>query len=130
MARFTPCPPPSTSKPSPAPLDETWRANLIASRIRSLLQTYDAVIHTDPDELLIPDPARWPNLQVWARSNPPPVVTAFGLDVQHIPSNEPTLDPTQPIASQRTWLRFSAAMCKPVWTQCSLHWCSGFHSAD
>ena len=113
-----------------APLDEAWRATFIASRAHTLLQTYDAVIHTDADELLIPDPAHWPSLRAWAGSKPPATVTAVGLDVQHIPNEEPRLDPDQPIADQRRWLRFSAAMCKPVFTQRPIQWSPGFHSAS
>ncbi len=111
-------------------LDEEWRAGVIASRVTRLLQDYDAVFHTDADELLVADPARWCSLAGWASEDQPAVVTAAGFDVQHIPGAEPALDPTQPMAQQRTWLRFSASMCKPAFTRRTLRWSPGFHSAD
>lgn len=113
-----------------SPLDEEWRRDLVADRVKSLLVTYDAVIHTDVDELLIADPARWDGLQSWAKAGPPPVVTAIGLDLQHIPTDEPPLDPARSLYTQRRWVRFAAAMCKPAWVTRTVDWSPGFHSSD
>ncbi len=112
------------------PLDETWRAAFISNRAEHLLRTYDAVIHTDADELLVADPAAFPNLTTMIAATAAPVLTAIGLDLQHRPALEPGLDLTKPIAEQRQWLRFAASMCKPAIIRRPVRWSPGFHSAD
>ncbi len=113
-----------------SPLDEEWRLQTITAQVITLLQTYDAVIHTDADEILIADPARWTGLRAWATAGPPDVVTAIGLDVQHLPDQEPALDLTHPLGTQRRWVRFASAMCKPAWVRRPVTWSPGFHSSD
>ena len=112
------------------PLDETWRAATIARRAEALLQTYDAVLHTDTDELAVADPARFPDLPTLIEATRIPVLTAIGVDVQHCPHDEPALDLASPLGPQRRWLRFAAAMCKPALIRRPVTWCPGFHSCD
>ena len=111
-------------------LDEGWRAAAVAEEVRRLLRRYDAVIHTDVDELLVADPARYAGLLDFADAVPEPVVTAVGLDLHHLPGEEPALDPARPIGAQREWVRFSAAMCKPVLVRRAVEWAPGFHCCD
>ena len=111
-------------------LDEAWRASVIADEVRALLRRYDAVIHTDVDELLVADPACYAGLLNFADAVPEPVVTAVGLDLHHLPEEEPALDPARPIGAQREWVRFSAAMCKPVLVRRAVEWAPGFHCCD
>ncbi len=111
-------------------LDEAWRAAVIAEEVRALLRHYDAVIHTDVDELLVADPAHYAGLLDFADAVPEPVVTAVGLDLHHLPEEEPALDPLLPIGAQRQWVRFSAAMCKPVLVRRAVEWAPGFHCCD
>ena len=111
-------------------LDETWRAAVIAEEVRGLLRHYDAVIHTDVDELLVADPACYTGLLDFADAVPEPVVTAVGLDLHHLPEEEPALDPARPLGVQREWVRFSAAMCKPVLVRRAVEWAPGFHCCD
>lgn len=113
-----------------SPADEAWRVAVIADEVRSLLRHYDAVIHTDVDELLIADPAHHAGLRAFAAAVADPVVTAIGLDLQHIPDHEPPLDPAQPIGTQRQWVRFSAALCKPALVRRTPEWAPGFHCCD
>ena len=113
-----------------APLDEAWRAAYVSARVGRLLQTYDAVIHTDADELLVADPEVFPTLRALIEATQVPVLTAIGLDVQHRPGEEPALDLERPIAAQRRWVRFAASMCKPAVVRRAVTWSPGFHSAD
>ena len=113
-----------------SPLDDAWRVSQVAAVAAELLQRYDAVIHTDADELLLADPALYPDLRAYAAAVPHPVVTAIGLDVQHLPDEEAALDPLAPFGPQREWVRFSAAMCKPALVRRPVAWSPGFHCCD
>ena len=111
-------------------LDEGWRAAVIADEVRALLRHYDAVIHTDVDELLVADPVHYAGLLDFADAVEEPVVTAVGLDLHHLPDAEPALDMARPLGMQREWVRFSAAMCKPVLVRRAVEWAPGFHCCD
>ncbi len=111
-------------------LDEHARAVLVAQRAAELLERYDAVIHSDADELVLADPLKFKSLQEFADENSEDVVTAAGLDVQHLPGEEAALDPALGIGGQRSWLRFSAAMCKPAFVRRRVQWAPGFHSCE
>ena len=113
-----------------SPLDDAWRVEQVRAVVAELLGRYDAVIHTDADELLLADPALYPDLRAYAAATPHPVVTAIGLDVQHLPDEEPALDLLQPFGAQRKWVRFSAAMCKPALVRRAVAWAPGFHCCD
>ena len=113
-----------------SPLDDAWRVEQVAAVVQELLGRYDAVVHTDADELLVADPARYPDLRACAAAARHPAVTAIGLDVQHLPEEEPALDPHAPFGPQRRWVRFSAAMCKPALVRRAVHWAPGFHCCD
>ncbi len=113
-----------------SPLDEVWRVEQVGAAVKDLLSRYDAVIHTDTDELLLADPAQYPDLRAFAEATPHPVVTAIGLDVQHLPDDEPALDPAASFGPQRSWVRFSAAMCKPALVRHPVAWAPGFHCSD
>jgi hypothetical protein len=110
-------------------LDEDARAVVVSDCVRALLQRYDAVVHTDADELLVADPLHYADLTAYA-ADAPVVATAVGLDLQHLPDEEAALDAGRPLGSQRRWVRFSAAMCKPALVRAPVQWRPGFHSCD
>lgn len=111
-------------------LDEDRRAARIGARVEALLGEYDAVVHSDVDELVVADPGRFADLRDYAAHTRETVVTAAGFDVQHLPGEEPALDPSRPIGAQRGWVRFSAAMCKPAFVRRAVRWSPGFHTCD
>ncbi|WP_419728997.1 glycosyltransferase family 2 protein [Lichenicola sp.] len=114
-----------------SPQDDTRRCGFVSDFCASLLNWYDAVIYTDVDELLVPDPAAYPSLLAFAATvRADEVVTALGFDVVQVPDLEPSLDWGQPIGPQRDWLRFSSAMCKPVLIRRRAAWAPGFHCID
>ena len=110
-------------------LDEDARAAVVSDCAAVLLRRYDAVVHTDADELLIADPGRFEDLRAYA-AVAPEVTTAVGLDLQHLPDEEAALDPALPLGGQRRWVRFSAAMCKPALVKRPVRWRPGFHGCD
>ncbi len=114
-----------------SPQDDAVRTGFIADFCASLLSWYDAVIYTDVDELLVADPDAAPSLPAFAAGLAAgAVVTAIGLDVIHVPDEEPALDWSRPLGRQRLWARFSSAMCKPVLIRRRVAWAPGFHCID
>jgi hypothetical protein len=111
-------------------LDEEERAVRMSDRAAKLLEHYDAVVHADVDELVLADPRRYRDLRAFAAAAAGEVVTAVGLDVQHLIREEAPFDPGRPIGAQRHWVRFSAAMCKPVFIRRPVRWAPGFHWCD
>ncbi len=113
-----------------SPHDDVRRAAFMVSFASSLLAYYDWVIHTDVDEIVIADPEDYSNLTAYCAAEERDTVTAAGFDVQHIPSIEQDLDVLQSIGHQRSWVRFTSAMCKPVLTRKLIKWSPGFHTSD
>ncbi len=113
-------------------LDEEERAARMSARAADLLGRYDAVVHADVDELVLADPRRYRDLRAYAaaRGVAGEVITAVGLDVQHLVGEEGPFEPERPIGGQRRWVRFSAAMCKPVFVRRAVRWAPGFHWCD
>jgi hypothetical protein len=113
-----------------SPHDDERRARFVGKTVAGLLEYYDWVIYSDVDELLVADPARFADIPAFCAHAAGAVVTAIGLDVQHVPGLEPAFDPARPVGAQRGWVRFTSAMCKPALTRRPLTWSPGFHSAD
>jgi hypothetical protein len=113
-----------------SPHDDPRRASFISSMVKGLLEYYDWVIHTDVDELVLADPAIYPDLPSFCGQIEIDTVTTIGFDIQHVPELEAPLIPRRPVGEQRSWVRFTSAMCKPVLTKKPLAWSPGFHCAD
>ena len=113
-----------------SPHDDAKRADFIATFIAALLNYYDWVIHTDVDEIVLADPALHADLPAFCATLTADCINAVGLDFQHVPALEADFDHTLPVGQQRSWVRFTSAMCKPVLTRRPLKWAPGFHSAN
>jgi hypothetical protein len=59
-------------------LDEDQRANFVSRFQASLLCYYDAVIFTDVDEMLVPNPTKFSGLFDFVQQKAAPVMTALG----------------------------------------------------
>lgn len=112
------------------PLDEDVRLLRITEAVAGLLSCYDWVVHSDVDELVLADPRHFPTLAHYAASEPAPAARAIGLDLHHLPEEEPPLDPAAPLGGQRRWVRFSASMCKPALVREIVRWTRGFHASE
>lgn len=113
-----------------SPHDDVKRALFMSSIVEGLLEYYDWVIHTDVDEIVLADPAQHADLPEFCASLQADTITAIGLDVQQVPSQEAPLVAGCRFGEQRSWVRFTSAMCKPVLTRKPLLWSPGFHCAD
>jgi hypothetical protein len=110
--------------------DEYAKTNFINCLQQGLLNYYDAVIYTDADELVVPDPALYPDLNVYLEKNPRDYASCVGLNIIHILTLEDPLDIAQPIMQQRRYARFLSATCKPSVSRVPMNWAPGFHCSE
>lgn len=113
-----------------SPQDEKQRVEAISAFVAYLLHYYETVIYTDIDELVVPHPVHYSGLVDFCKQSQDPIVTAIGLNVQHLVGIEPNFDPSRPVLAQRTYVRFVSPMCKPLVTREPIRWNRGFHSAN
>lgn len=113
-----------------APFSDRQRQWMVTVLSRVLLSRFDALIYSDCDEIIIPDPQIAPSLAAYADrfvADPDAeIVTCIGLNVLHHP-DEPELDPARPILGQRRHVEFAAGFCKPLLMKVALQWTNGFH---
>jgi hypothetical protein len=110
--------------------DETSKTEFIAHLHRGLLYYYDAVIYTDCDELLVPDPHLYSDLSDYLQKSEREYVSCIGLNIQHIITWEQPLNLERPILSQRKYAKFRSAACKTLISRVPIRWLPGFHCCD
>ena len=108
--------------------DNRRRADFVQDFTRALLRYYDAVLFTDVDELVRPDPAEHATLSDYAAAHPQPVTTAICMNLVHRMHVEGRFEPAQPLGPQRGYAFPAAAMCKPVLIREPIAWTRGFHT--
>lgn len=110
---------------APFATHKTTIANKLAA---GLLEMFDAVLFTDVDEFIVPDPRRYAGLVEYLEKNPDePVLAPTGLNLVHVVGNEPPLDPDQPLLDQRRHVKFVGRMCKPAIKRVPVRWANGTH---
>lgn len=110
--------------------DEIAKTNLMSSFHAGLTSIFDAVIITDCDEILAPDPARYTDLNDYIAKVDFKYVNAIGIDILHIITEELPLDLARPILSQRRFGRFHAPECKHLLSRIPIKWLPGLHSSN
>lgn len=107
---------------------EHARMQVVNGIALGLLAVYDAVIFTDVDEFLIPDPDQYPTLIDFLAARPErDVLAPLGLNVLHHVHVEPDLVPDQPILGQRRFAKFVPLMCKPSIKRVPANWVGASH---
>jgi hypothetical protein len=113
-----------------SPYDPQLQSTFNSKFCSSLLCWYERVLYSDVDEIVLPDPAVATTLMEYCGLPLPDVVTAIGLNIQHVPSIEGRIDLSGPITLQRSWVLPSSSMCKPLLISRDIRWPGGSHSAD
>ena len=111
-------------------LDEDQRAAWVSNIQSDLLHSYDAVVFSDVDEFVVPDPKHYSGLIGFVQNMRGPFANCIGLDPLHIPDTEGEIDIGLPILAQRRYVRFSSWACKPLVSTIPLRWSPGFHRCD
>lgn len=112
------------------PYDPTRQTTFNAGFCSTLLQYYDYVLYSDVDEFVVPDPKVASTIPEYCRRPLPPVTTMIGLNIVHLPDEEPAWNPHLPILSQRRFVHFTASMCKATLVRRPVVWSPGSHSAN
>lgn len=113
-----------------SPFDDVARVDFCNDLQRHLLLHFDAVVYTDSDELIIPDPCAFSTLSEYICSMNSPFGRPVGFNIVHMRHKEPPLDPTRSILSQRSLVQFRSPMCKPTIVREPARWSPGFHACD
>lgn len=112
------------------PYDPSGQSAFNSTFCTGLLQYYDYVLYSDVDEFVVSDPKVAKTLADYCRRPLPPVITMVGLNIVHLPDEEPAWDPGRPILTQRRFVRFSSSMCKATLISQPVIWSPGSHSAN
>ena len=110
--------------------DAYQKTDFMSNFHRSLLNFYDAVIITDCDELLVPDPAKFASLRDYVENCSFDYVNAIGLEILHIINAELPIDVAKPLLSQRRFANFYSVGCKNLISRVPTTWLPGFHSCN
>jgi hypothetical protein len=117
-----------------SPYESPRSARFMSNFCSSLLEWYDFVLHTDVDEMVVADPAVADSLTSYCESCNFDAVTAIGFNLLHTGDESPIEQSTsrrpKTVLERRSWVCFSAAMCKPVLSRKPIVWNPGFHRAD
>ena len=123
-----PCP---SYRLPPAPWKRDWgrtRLDLVNGLASGFLACYDVVVHTDVDEFLLPDPARYAGLRDYLAQREEPVLAPVAVDLLHHAASEPELDPERPVLEQRQLVKFVPENCKPLLKRLKAPWGPAFHA--
>jgi hypothetical protein len=95
-----------------------------------MLTSYDAVIYTDCDEMLVADPEKYRNLVDYCGQMTSLCATAIGMNVYQNIEREQALTDHDPILRQRSFVQFVSPMCKSLIVKEAARWGAGFHECS
>jgi hypothetical protein len=114
----------------PGPFDDRERSKRISALANAMLETYDVVIYTDCDEIIVADPREYASLPDFCEKNYGDCATTIGLDLIHNLACEKPFEEGKNILSQRKYALFSGACCKTLLIRKKVVWGGGFHSSS
>jgi hypothetical protein len=94
-----------------------------------LLQSYEAVLFAEADEVVVADPLHFRGLDEYAGAMAGPYARCVGLNVLHLHESEPPLNFAGPVLVRRSACYASALYCKALLARVPLAWEPGFHVA-
>ena len=107
-------------------VDHTWMVDRIEELQHDLLGSYDMVLVSDVDEIVIPHP-RAGTLDEYLDRFDEEWVNCLGYELLHMRDSEPPLRPELPILDQRGWWFFNDAYDKAALATVPMSWRPGFH---
>ncbi|MFA6636887.1 MAG: glycosyltransferase family 2 protein [Candidatus Omnitrophota bacterium] len=93
-----------------------------------LLNVYEYVLYADADEIIIPHPRRYKDLNCYIKQLKKDYCFCKGYDLLQM-KNETPINLDMPILRQRKYWSFSPDYCKPLLSKKPLEWELGFHNA-
>ncbi len=109
-----------------AAFDHRWLKSAIEQFQAFLLRSYDAVLFSDVDEIVLADPRRYAGLGAYIAALSRPAARCSGFNVAHQPG-EPPLRFDAPLLAQRRYWHASHMYSKRLLSTIPLRWSCGFH---
>ena len=111
-------------------VDHTWMVRTMEEHQHELIERYDAVVVTDVDEIVAPDPSLG-TLGDYIDRFEEPYVNCLGYELIHLVDREAPFDPGRRVLDQRGYWFASDIYDKPALSTVPMEWVPGFHrSAD
>jgi Glycosyl transferase family 2 len=108
-------------------VDHAWMVETIQTLQNELISShYEAVLVTDVDEIVAPDPA-WGNLRHYIDRIDEDYVNCYGFELIHIREQEPPIDLDRPLLRQRRFWFRNILYDKPALATVPMGWEPGFH---
>jgi hypothetical protein len=105
-----------------------YKAALASKLAVALLDMYDVVVFTDADEFIVADPRSYSGLADYLARHPDaPVLAPVGVNLLHLPAQEPPLRDGVPLLAQRRHVKVVGGMCKPAIKRVRARWSGGTH---
>ena len=110
--------------------DHQWLVDIVQNQIRTLLNAgYLYVLFSEIDEIVVPDPLKYPfGLPEYISQLKQVAVRVQAYDIRHDRQQEAKLNLSYPILQQRRFWMKHESYDKPLLTSIVLHWGYGFHS--
>jgi hypothetical protein len=108
-------------------VDNVWMVETVQAQQRKLLESYDAVLTVDCDEIIAPDP-EWGTLHDYVAGFQEGFVNCLGYEILHMADREPAFDPARPVLEQRGHWFAADGYDKPALGTEPTPWTLGFHS--
>jgi hypothetical protein len=109
-------------------VDHAWRLEAVEIEQRRLLESYDAVLSVDADEIVVPDPEYWGPLDTYLAGFQEEWVNCIGYEVIHLRDREPPIRLDQPLLEQRDYWIAADGYDKPALATEPISWKPGFHN--
>jgi Glycosyl transferase family 2 len=107
-------------------VDHMWMVSTVQAVQHDLLRSYDIVVFSDVDELIVPVPTLG-TLGDYLDRFDEPWVNCLGYEILHLRDREPPLSLQQPILAQRHHWFYNDAYDKAAVTTVPIEWRPGFH---
>lgn len=107
-------------------VDAAWMAETLQAYQHELIDRYDAVLVTDVDEIVAPDPA-WGTLGDYIDRFDEPFVNCLGYELLHLRDREPSFRPDRPVLAQRGHWYANDDYDKPALATEPMEWKPGLH---
>lgn len=104
-----------------------WQTNINQRYQHELIDRYDAVLYTDVDEIVAPDP-RLGDLGTYIEHFDDDFVTCQGYELLHNKDQEPLLDVAKRVLSQRSTWYPNPLYTKPLLARVPMLWYGGCHN--
>jgi len=105
-----------------------FRQETIRNMQEELLKSYQYVLFTDIDEIIIPNLEKFKDLKDYLTKFKKDCVRCNGFELIHIKNKELEIDLNKSILSQRNFWYQNILYSKPLLSNKLLNWCAGFHN--